>query len=173
MKKKILITGIAGSGKTSVAEELARRGYEAVDIEEVDGMFDMFRKDTGERYERYTNTDPEMIKNADWLCDVGALKKLLEEQKSDLAFFCGIASNMDDILPLFDRVIVLQKSKDQLVAHFKNREGTDDMGSTEESRQMVLGWKDWWEETMVDKGAVIILADGTVAEVTDRVLQAV
>lgn len=168
--RKILITGIAGSGKTSVAKELSSRGYSAVDIEEVDGMFDMFRKDTGERYEGYTNTDPEMIQNAEWLCDVDRLKQLLVEQKTELAFYAGVASNMDDILPLFDTVLVLQKEPEVLVAHLKNREGTDDMGSTEESRQAVLGWKEWWEETMVDKGAILVDANGSVAEVADRVL---
>lgn len=51
MKNKILITGIAGSGKSTVNKILGGFGYESYDIEDIDGMFEMYRKDTGEIYE--------------------------------------------------------------------------------------------------------------------------
>ncbi|MEK7542552.1 MAG: AAA family ATPase [Patescibacteria group bacterium] len=172
MKKAILVTGVTGSGKSVVSEYLNNLGYEAYDIEEIEGMFAMYRKDTKEVFEGYENT-PEKIKNADWICDVGKLKELLNKQKSDLAFYCGVASNMDDIIPLFDKMILLKADSETIMKRLASREGTDKMGATEESREMVLDWKDWWESEIEKKGAIVIDANGSVEDVTRRILDIV
>ena len=173
MNKKYLITGIAGIGKSSVCKQLISMGHEAHGIEDIDGMFAMYRKGTKEIFEDYNNSDPEKIKNSEWLCDVKKLKELLNQQKKDIAFYCGVASNMDGIIPLFDKVILLKTNPNELHRRLSTREGTEDMGNTEESRQAVLGWKDWWENEMTEKGAVIISADSNVAEVAKTVIGAV
>ncbi|MEK7063216.1 MAG: hypothetical protein AAB955_00825 [Patescibacteria group bacterium] len=171
--KKYLVTGVAGTGKTSVCRQLVAMGHEAHGIEdsENEGLFAMFRKDTGEPYEGYTNT-PEMIKNAEWRCDVTKLRALLGAQKTDTAFYCGTASNMDDIIPLFDKMILLTAPAEVVHTRLSDREGKDYMGGTEESRQAVLGWKDWWDDEMRDRGAIEVSADGIVKEVAERVVQA-
>lgn len=173
MKRKFLVTGIAGTGKTFVCKRLQDTGYEAYSIEEdIPGMFAMFRKDTGELFENFSNT-AEMIENSEWRCDVKKLQELLDNQKTDVAFYCGVASNMDDIIPLFDKMILLTAPAEAVYKRLMNREGTDDMGSTEESRKMVLGWKDWWEDEMRDRGAVEVSAEGPVEVVAERVTKAV
>lgn len=168
--KKILITGISGTGKSTVCKQLNTLGYTAYDIEDVDGMFKMYRKGTREVFDDFDNADPEKIHNSEWICDVDQLKKLLGEQKTGIAFYCGVASNMDDLIPLFDTFILLKTNSSTLHSRLSNREGTEDMGNTEESRQTVLGWKDWWEEEMTDRGAVVVSADGNPSEVAEKVL---
>jgi broad-specificity NMP kinase len=158
--KKILITGISGTGKTTVCKQLNTLGYTAYDIEDIEGMFKMYRKGTREVFDDFDNADPEKIKNSELICDADQLQKLLDEQKTDVAFYCGVASNMDDIISLFDTFILLKTNANTLHSRLSNREGTDDMGNTEESRQTVLGWKDWWEEEMTDRGAIVVSADG-------------
>ncbi len=172
MKRKYLVTGVAGSGKTSLCRALEQMSYEAYDIEDIEGMFAMYRKDTGELYVDYENGDPEKIKNSEWRCHVEKLQDLLSRQKSERAFYCGVASNMDDLFPLFDKVIVLSVKSEALHARLLSREGTEDMGNTEESRQMVLGWKAWWEEEMENKGAIVVKAEGSPVEVVQRVVRA-
>jgi len=168
--QKILITGVSGSGKSTVCKELKKLGYEAYGIEDIPGMFDMYHKGTKRVFENYSNKNPEHIKNAEWLCDVDKLKQLLDSQKSKFSFYCGIASNMDDILPLFDKVFVLQPDSEILNERLKNREGSDNIGNTQDGRDVVLGWKDWWENKMMDKGAIFINANGTPKEVTKKIL---
>jgi hypothetical protein len=51
------------------------------------------------------------------------------------------------------------------VKRLSYREGADKMGATEESRKMVLDWKDWWENEMEKKGAVVIDVSGSVEDV--------
>lgn len=106
--KKILVTGISGTGKTTVCKQLNTLGYTAYDIEDNDGMFKMYRKGTREVFDDFDNADPEKIHNSEWICDANQLKKLLNEQKTDIAFYCGVASNMDDLIPLFDTFILLK-----------------------------------------------------------------
>ena len=68
MKKSIFVTGVAGSGKSSICRELNKLGYTAYDIEELEGMFKMTRKDTMQDFKDYDNADIEKVKNADWIC---------------------------------------------------------------------------------------------------------
>lgn len=160
MKKNILITALAGTGKSVVCKELVRRGYEAVDIEDVEGLFAMYRKDTGELFDEYDNAVPEHIHMAEWRCDVEKLTRMLVDQKENIAFYCGIASNMHDLLPLFDMVVLLKANAETHHARLMNREGGDDIGNTEEGRQVILGWKDWWENEMMKAGALEVSAEG-------------
>jgi len=169
-KKAILVTGVSGSGKSRVSSHFRDLGYESYDIEAIEGMFAHYRKDTGEVFEDYENI-PKKIGNADWICDKDKLKKLLDEQKSNLAFYFGVPSNMDDIFPLFQKVIVLTTSPETLAKRLSSREGTDAIGATEETRQMILGWKDWWENQMKKKNAVFINAEENPDEVTKKILE--
>ena len=59
---------------------------------------------------------------------LASLRELIEEQKSDVAFYCGTASNMDDIIPLFDKVFLLKTTPEELHRRLSTRAGTGDMG---------------------------------------------
>lgn len=170
MKRKILITGSAGSGKSTLSKEFTNAGFESYDLEDVDSMFAMYHKNKDKIFEEYDNANPEHIKNAEWICNIKRLKELQNSQKSETAFYFGIASNMDDIIPLFNRIIVLDITKEQLNERLKNREGTDDIGNTQRGRDVVLGWKDWWDNEMRKKGAIFVNAMGNSEEVFSNVL---
>ncbi len=134
-------------------------------------MFAMYRIGTKELFTDFDNADPEKINNSEWLCNIEKLESLIASQTSNLAFYCGVGSNMEEIIPLFDRVFLLKANAAAIHRRLSNREGTDDMGNTEESRQAVLGWKDWWENDMVEKGAIIIDAQGEPDAVIKKLLE--
>jgi broad-specificity NMP kinase len=171
MKKSILVTGVAGSGKSSISKELNKLGYRAYDIEGLDGMFKMVRKDTKEDFEDYDNADLEKVKNADWICDKNKLNGLLQKQNDGIVFYCGVASNSDEIVSLFDQIILLKASPEMIRKRLSNREGTDDMGNTAENREWVLSWKDWWENQLIEKGAIVVDADGNPTEVAQKIIE--
>lgn len=173
MKKSIFVTGVAGSGKSSISEELNRLGHLSYDIEALDGMFKMVRKDTKKDFVDYDNADMEKVKNADWICDRNKLKALLQKQDDGIVFYCGVASNNNEIIPLFDRTILLKANAEAVRKRLSSREGTDDMGNTAENREWVLSWKSWWEDKMVEQGAIIVGADGNSTEVAQKILSMV
>lgn len=170
MRKTIFITGVAGSGKSSMSKELNRLGYQAYDIEELDGMFKMVRKDTGEDFVDYDNADINKVKNAHWICDIDKLKELLRKQNDEVVLYCGVASNNSEIIPFFDQTILLKANAEVVRKRLSIREGTDDMGNTSENREWVLSWKDWWEDQMIECGALIVDADGSPADIGQKIL---
>ena len=171
MKKKIFVTGTSGSGKTTLSQTLNTLGYKAYNIKHNQfGLFKFIRKDTGEHYVDYDNTDIEKVKNASWICDVDKLKKLLSEQTEDISFYCGTASNKAEIMPLFDKVFFLKVSPDVLYKRLLVREGTDDYANTEAGRQMVLSKIDISNNKYIEAGAIPINADLSSLEVARNIV---
>ena len=174
MKKSIFITGIAGSGKSTISRALKTLGYEAYDIEDDDyGLFMMMRKDTGERFVDYDNADPEKTKNALWVCDKEKLKELISKQTEDTAFYCGIASKNEELIPLFDKSFVLRADPEILYKRLLSREGTDDYGNTETGRQRILKHKGEFEEKMIQAGMISINANADASEVAQAIVKSI
>ena len=171
MKKAILITGVTGVGKTTLTKRLQELGKESYSIEDIEGMFEVYKKGTREVFENYDVTNLEHIDNSDWICDVNMLKELLAKQKTDIAFYCGVAANLDEITPFFNKVILLKVNSEKLYERLLNREGKEqEMGSTEETRQSVFDWKDWWENEMETMGVLTVNADGNPDDVAKKIL---
>ena len=172
-KKAILVTGVAGVGKTMLAKHLQDLGHEAYSIEDEKGMFEVHRKGTKEVFDGYDVTNPEHIENSDWICHVDVLKEFLAKQKTDVAFYFGVAANLDEIIPFFDKVILLKASSEKLQERLMNRDGmAQEIGSTAETRKMVFEWKDWWENEMEKKGVIVVNADGIPDDVAKKIIGA-
>ncbi len=170
--EKIFITGVAGSGKTIMSKALNELGYKAYDIEDDSyGLFMMIRKDTGERYVDYDNSDLDKVNNSRWVCDIDKLKEFLDKQTEDIVFYCGIASNNAEVMSFFDTSILLRTTPDILDKRLKTREGTDDFANTKAGRERVLSWKDEFEERMIKSGMIPIDANPDSKEVAEAILK--
>ena len=174
MKKSIYITGIAGSGKSTMSKELTALGYRAHDIEDDKcGLFMMVRKDTGERFMDYDNSDLQKVKNARWVCDLVKLKELIKKQSDELAFYCGVASDNTTLMHFFDLSILLRASPEVLNNRLLLREGTDDFANTLPGRKRVLGHKNEREEKMIKAGMIPVDADANPKEVALKIIDLV
>ncbi len=171
MKKSIFVTGIAGSGKTTASETLNELGYEAYDIEKgICGLFEMYRKDTGERFEDYDNTDVEKMANAAWRCDIEKLKSFLSTQINEIAFYCGTGSSLLEIMSIFDSTLLLKTDSEILNSRLMNREGTNDYGNTKEGRDHILNWNIAADVKIEEQGAIIVNANGSPSEVAENII---
>lgn len=169
MNRSILITGVAGSGKTAVCNELKKRGYKAYGIEDIDGMFAMYNKKTGKKAADYDNENFESVTGHDWLCDMNRLRRLVRGNPKGLVFYCGIGSNLDDWLPLFDKVFLLKASQKTLRERLSKRDPID-FGRTAEVQNWMFGWKKWWEDKMRKKGAITINANRNLREIVADII---
>jgi broad-specificity NMP kinase len=170
MKRSIWIIGIPGSGKSALYKALQKRGYEAYDIETGHGLFSMVDDRTGKPVENLSNENVDQLDNSKWVCDKEKLAALIQHQTSDLAFYCGVASNSEELWPLFDRVMLLQASPENTRARLSTRK-KGDFGATREVQDWVLSWKDWWEQKLLKRGAILVDANLPVDVVADNILK--
>ncbi|NQZ84824.1 MAG: AAA family ATPase [Nanoarchaeales archaeon] len=167
----VLITGIAGCGKSTVATKLKELGYESYDIESIDGLFGMYDKDTKKPTKNYSNESLEIIKQNEWICDASKLKKLIDKNNSDkITFYCGMASNLYELLPLFDIKVLLVADKNTTLKRLKMRTEVYEYGHTHEVQQDILSWKDNWENETLKKGLIKIDSSKPLEKVINNIL---
>lgn len=158
MKKSVLITAVAGSGKSTVCKALIKLGYEAYDIESIPGLFSLLDPNTDEVLEGKDLGDLNEGLEADWVCDTEKLKTLIANQKSEVAFYCGGTSRTEDLMAHFDSMAVLQVSDETTRKRLSTRlQG--EFGDSEDTREWVLSWKHRVEADWLMAGGVGISAE--------------
>ena len=170
MDQSILITGVAGTGKSAVCDELNKLGYKAFGIEDIDGLFSMVNKKTAKAFKDYDNDDFEKVKQADWICDKKKLQSLMRNNSNGIVFYNGTASNIDDLLPLFDKIFLLKVSQKILRERLSTRT-SNDFARTAEVQEWLFSWKTCWENHIKEKGAIVIDASRSVREVANEIIE--
>lgn len=169
MNKSILITGVAGSGKTTLSSELQKLGYKSYDMEDIDGLFRMFNKKTGRVVKDWTNNNLKVTKQHRWTCNKNKLKQIIKDNSRGIVFYCGTGSNLDDLIPLFDKIFLLKASPKVLRERLTKRT-TNSFGHTSEVQKWIFGWKDNWESHMIGKKAIVINADQKLRKIATDII---
>jgi dephospho-CoA kinase len=165
--KKIYITGVSGTGKTTISKELNKRGYYAISIDEEENLCSWVNQENGKRYVGEAELNPEFVDRHDWICNIELLKKLMEK---DLVFVLGMAGNQDDFLQLFDKVLLLECSPETFCARIDQRTDND-FGKHPEIREQILRRYKSYAEKMLAKGAISINTEKSINEVVEEVLK--
>lgn len=110
--KRVLITGMSGTGKSSVIQELLARGYQAHDL------------DTAE-WSEWIDTDPSDLltptQGKDWVWREGRVRALLSRPEDGTLFIGGCAENMGQFFPLIDAVILLSAPVATIMERLRTR----------------------------------------------------
>lgn len=169
MNQSILITGVAGTGKTTICNELAKRGYQAFSIEDIDGLYSRLDKRTGQPFKDYDANNLEDVKQSSWFCNQKKLKDFMSQYQEGTVFYGGVASNLDDIRPLFNRIFLLETSPEILRQRLIDRT-TNVIGKAEEVRKWLFSHKDAWEAHM-KIGATAINNDRNLETVVAKIIE--
>ncbi len=105
MTARILVTGMSGTGKSSVLRLLAARGHRTVDT------------DTDEWSEWTVSPDG----SRDWTWRPDAITALLRGHPAGLLFVAGCKTNQGVFYPLFDHVVLLSAPAEVLLARIAAR----------------------------------------------------
>jgi dephospho-CoA kinase len=120
--RRILVTGMSGTGKSTALAELARRGFDVVDTD-VGG------------WTAWSDEDGGYVWREDRIGD------LLSRHGERTLFVSGTVSNQGTFYPRFDAVVLLSAPADALLSRIDHRT-TNDYGKSAEERDLILAHLD-------------------------------
>ena len=168
----ILITGSAGSGKTTIRAELQKRGCEAYDTDS-DGFSSWHNKGTGQAVKSPpTNRLPqEWYEQHDWVLSATKVSKLAEQATNKTIFLCGTVGNKREILDLFSQIILLNIDEETLKTRLAHRNGGNEFGKQQHELVRILDWHKTVEKDYRELGAVIIDATRPIETVVENIIE--
>lgn len=113
--KRVLITGISGTGKSVLIEELQARGYKAVDAD--NDEYSEWVEVENDRDEYGSTVEP----GRDWVWREARIQALLSKEEADILFLSGCAANMGQFLPQFDQVVLLSVDEESTLERLATR----------------------------------------------------
>jgi thymidylate kinase len=157
--RNYLIEGVSGTGKTSVCDELTRRGFQAIH---------------GDRELAYQG-DPrtgepitEGFGHDNHLWRIDRVKALVADRSEPVTFFCGGSRNFPAFIHLFDGVFVLDVDAGTLTERLSRRPD-DEYGGRPEQRRHVLRLHETKEDIPSD--GIVIDATAPLGTVVDEILR--
>ncbi len=167
----ILITGISTSGKSAVAKELLRRGYDAVDIEH-SGHAAYYNKQTGEKAAEFGQAPErtkEWLEAHEWLIDKEWIKKLQSQSQKQQMYLCGGGSNELEIAQLCDKVIWL-KTDEKTIKERVTNPRDHSYGTKPHELAKIIAENRSKENEFTSFGATVIDATQSLDQVVDEIL---
>jgi len=114
-KRNYLVEGLSGAGKSSVYEELIRRGYKAISTDRAWAYF--ADPDTG--------LPGGPIRHDTWMWDRQKAVSELESPEPEVLFVCGSSRNRDHFAPYFTKIFNLRIDDDTMRRRLQERTADD------------------------------------------------
>lgn len=166
-----LVTGNPGSGKTTLAAELARRGLVAIDPD-YDAELSFWIDDQGAsvlKADGPAQPDAHWLRTHHWVWSRSRLEELLTQQQGPV-FVCGIALNIHEIVDLFERIFVLRIDADIQEQRLLAYDTANPPGRSEAGRQQIREGRSIFESQMFELGAVALDGTAPTSRVADRLV---
>ncbi|MER8575058.1 nucleoside kinase [Mesorhizobium sp. M1338] len=163
--RNYLIEGGSGTGKTSVATELERRGYHVIHGDRV--LAYVGDPETGQALAGPPEGVADRIawSYAHWIWPVDKVRSLVADTTHRVTFFCGGSRNFHKFLHLFDKIFVLEIDVETLNRRLDGRPA--EPGFEPDERALVLRYHGTREYLPV---GINIDTAGTVPSVVDDIL---
>jgi dephospho-CoA kinase len=147
---RVLLTGVSGTGKSSLVREIRNRGYTAFDADD-DGL-----------------TEPRPDGAWGWRVDL--VRALFDQHDDDLLFFAGCSDEQAQFE--FDFKVLLTAPVEVVLERLRTR-STNSFGKSQDQRDRVLDDIAWVVPLLRDSADLVVETISTVSKVADVVVDAV
>jgi dephospho-CoA kinase len=154
-----LIEGISGTGKTEVCNELKKRGYKALEADEVFGFYG----------DPKTGKPTEKRSQLNWLWNKKKVDEKLSKEIGEPIFVCGGAMNQNEFTHYFNKTFTLRVDDDALRERLLNRTNND-FGKHPDDLARQLEWNKGVIEYSRQRGTILIDAAKPINVVVDEIL---
>jgi dephospho-CoA kinase len=158
---RVLITGMSGTGKSTVIAELQRRGYRAVDLDSPD-FSELVPAAEGE----VTGVGGGM----DWVWNEARVTALLDSAGAEPLFLSGCSPNQGRFYDRLDRVILLTAPTEVILERLATRSGND-FGKNPDEVAATLQLIATVESLLRQRADLVIDTSSPLAEVVARVVR--
>lgn len=149
--KRVLLTGMSGTGKSTVIRALAACGYHAIDAD--DG---------------WSECGPE----GDWVWREERIQHLLSVDSGNMLFLSGCATNQGKFYPQFDHIILLSAPANVIVERLATRT-TNPYGKHPDELAQVLGYLQTVEPLLRATAGYEVDASAPLDQVVESILRIV
>lgn len=164
---KYLITGVAGTGKSSAAKELLRRGYAAYDTEE--GFSFYVEKATGARCAYPKHPSLKWYYEHERVFDEKVLNNLFKKHDKEDIFIATITANQKKFYHDFDKIFLLTTDDETIRHRLETRTGND-FGKHPLDLHRVISRHKEFDDELKAEGAVVIDSSGKMPNTVDKIL---
>jgi adenylate kinase family enzyme len=165
----VIITGISGAGKSTIAAELARRGLTAIDSDE-DPWLARFVDRQGAVVEEPETPDLDWLAEHFWSWDPARLDELIRTAGSATLYVCGGADNQMELADRFTHFILLELDELTMLARLDNPERYNAWGRIGDTREFLRSRLHRYHEELRAFGAIPVDATQSVDQVIDAIL---
>ena len=156
--RNYLIEGVSGTGKTSVCEELQRRGFHCIHGD----------RELAYQGDPETGIPTEGLRHTHHIWNVDKVKAIIASKDEAVTFFCGGSRNFSKFIDLFDGVFVLEIDLETLIRRLEKRP-KDEYGGTQTQREHVARLHQTKED--LPKNGIIIDATAPLSQVVDEIIR--
>jgi dephospho-CoA kinase len=169
MKKTFYITGMSGTGKSTVVEKLAEKGIFPIDADSVKGLTHWIDKYTKEKTEWHAGMSDAWYKKHQYICYKEKLIDLINSSSKDIVVVAGLFNNRSELWNLFDKVFLLQCKEETFLKRITERENHN-FGKHILEQENILSWYKNFEKEILEEGAISINVDKPLTDVVNEIL---
>ena len=168
---KTLITGIAGTGKSTIVQELNKHGVEAIDLHDIPNLFFWEDIRTKQVVEYSKNHPLDWFENVERLCNIDMLKNILNQYENIVMAGTTGGPNQKEFLSLFDKIILLQTNPETLIYRMETRNNKSGFGKTKAEQEDNIKWQKEFDPQLLSYGAIPVNTEGLIDDVIEKIIK--